>query len=327
MALTRIRRTGLNDGLVSDAKLDSGVGTQAVTTSTIRNGAVTTLKLADNSITTEKLSTTGGPEAIDTAVIIDGAITPPKIDGTSTFNFQSVEVATSLFVTGKLSRTDAPGIDVSGSDLVIAGGTSTGSASGGYIRLKTSPAGGSTGSSVNNLTDALVITGQGKIGIGVGNPTEDLEVANNVVINGELTVLGGTTTVSTTNTVIGDKLIELGNGVVGAPTGDSGIVIERGSEDNVFIGYDESEDKFVLGTGTFTGTTTGDLVFDRGTLVSDLEANSISVTGANSSVTFDGAVVTIEPSGSNTPIFKVDPTNNKIGIGPVSYTHLRAHET
>lgn len=315
MALTRIRRTGLNDGLVSDAKLDSGVGTQAVTTSTIRNGAVTTLKLADNSITTEKLSTTGGLEAIDTAVIRDGAITPPKIDGTSAFNFQSVEVATSLFVTGKLSRTDAAGIDVSGSDLVIAGGTSTGSASGGYIRLKTSPAGGSTGSSVNNLTDALVITGQGKIGIGVGNPTEDLEVANNVVINGELTVLGGTTTVSTTNTVIGDKLIELGNGVVGAPTGDSGIVIERGSEDNVFIGYDESEDKFVLGTGTFTGTTTGDLVFDRGTLVSDLEANSISVTGVNSSVTFDGAVVTIEPNGSNTPIFKVDPTNNKIGIG------------
>ena len=32
-------------------------------------------------------------------------------------------------------------------------------------------------------------------------------------------------------------------------------------------------------------------------------------------VTFDGAVVTIEPSGSNIPIFKVDPVNNKIGIG------------
>ena len=35
----------------------------------------------------------------------------------------------------------------------------------------------------------------------------------------------------------------------------------------------------------------------------------------NSSVTFDGAVITIEPSGSNIPIFKVDPVNNKIGIG------------
>ena len=102
MALTRIRRTGLNDGLVSDSKLDSGVGTQAVTTSTIRNGAITTLKLADNSITTQKLSSTGGLEAVGTAVIQDGAITPSKIDGTSTFNFNAASVATTLSVTGKV---------------------------------------------------------------------------------------------------------------------------------------------------------------------------------------------------------------------------------
>ena len=315
MALTRIRRTGLNDGLVSDAKLDSGVGTQAVTTSTIRNGAVTTLKLADNSITTEKLSTTVGLEAISTAVIRDGSITPTKIDTTSTFNFNSLSVATSLNVTGKLSRDDSSGVDVSGSDIVIAGGSGTGSASGGFIRMKTAQASGVSGSTVNTLSDALVITGQGKVGIGVGNPTEDLEVANNVVINGELTVLGASTTVSTTNTVIGDKLIELGNGVVGAPSGDSGIVLERGTGDNAFIGYDESEDKFAVGTGSFTGTTTGDLSITRGTLVADIEAASIEVSGVGSSVTFDGAVVTIEPTGSNVPILKVDPTNNKMGIG------------
>ncbi len=315
MALTRIRRTGLNDGLVSDAKLDSGVGTQAVTTSTIRNGAVTTLKLADNSITTEKLSTSVGLEAIDTSVLRDGSVTPPKIDTTSTFNFNSATVATSLNVTGKVSRDDAVGVDVSGSDITIAGGAGTGSATGGYIRLKTSKASGTSGSSANNLTDAIVVTGEGKVGIGVGSPTEDLEVANNVVINGELTVLGGTTTVSTTNTVIGDKLIELGNGVVGSPAGDSGIVFERGSEDNAFIGYDESEDKFAIGTGSFTGTTSGDLGITRGTLIADLEAASIAVAGVGSSVTFDGAVVTIEPTGSNVPLLKVDPTNNKMGIG------------
>lgn len=315
MALTRVRRTGLNDGLVSDAKLDSGVGTQAVTTSTIRNGAVTTLKIADNSITTAKLSSSGGLEAIDTTVLRDGAVTPPKVDTTATFSFNAVSVATALSVTGKVSRDDASGTDVSGSDIVIAGGASTGSASGGFIRLKTSPAGGSTGSSLNALTDALVITGQGKIGIGVGNPTEDLEVANNVVINGNLNVLGATTTVSTTNTVIGDKLIELGNGVTGTPSGDAGIVIERGTGDNAFIGYDESEDKFALGTGSFTGITSGDLTYNTGTLLSDLEATHVTVSGASSSVTFDGAVVTMEPVGSNVALFKLDATNNKIGIG------------
>jgi len=314
MALTRIRRTGLNDGLVSDSKLDSGVGTQAVTTSTIRNGAITTLKLADNSITTQKLSATGGLEAVGSAVIQDGAVTPTKIDGTSTFSFNAAAVATTLAVTGKVSRDDASGTDVAGSDLIIAGGASTGNATGGYLRIKTSPSGGS-GTSLNALSDALVVTGQGKVGIGVGNPTQDLEVANNVVINGELTVLGGTSTISTTNTVIGDKLIELGNGIVGAPTGDSGIVIERGSEDNAFIGFDESEDKFALGTGTFSGSTVGDVTYTLGTLQSNVEAVQLDVAGANSYVKFDGAVVTIEPTGSNTALFKCDPTNNKIGIG------------
>ena len=315
MALTRIRRTGLNDGLVSDSKLDSGVGTQAVTTSTIRNGAITTLKLADNSITVQKLSSTGGLEAVGTAVIQDGAVTPPKIDGTSTFSFNAASVATTLSVTGKVSRDDASGTDVAGSDLILAGGASTGSASGGYLRIKTSPSGGSSNATLNTLTDALVITGQGKVGIGVGNPTQDLEVANNVVINGELTVLGGTSTISTTNTVIGDKLIELGNGIVGAPTGDSGIIIERGSEDNAFIGFDESEDKFALGTGTFSGSTVGDVAYTLGTLQSNVEAVELDVSGTNSYVKFDGAVVTIEPTGSNIALFKCDPTNNKIGIG------------
>ena len=315
MALTRIRRTGLNDGLVSDSKLDSGVGTQAVTTSTIRNGAVTTLKLADNSITTQKLSSTGGLEAVGTAVIQDGAVTPPKIDGTSTFSFNAVSVATTLSVTGKVSRDDASGTDVSGSDLIIAGGSGTGSASGGYVRIKTAPAAGSSGSGVNSVSDALVVTGEGKVGIGVGSPTQDLEVANNVVINGELTVLGGTSTITTTNTVIGDKLIELGNGIVGAPTGDSGLVIERGSEDNAFIGFDESEDKFALGTGSFTGSTVGDVTYTLGTLQSNIDAVEVDVSGANAYVKFDGAVVTMEPTGSNVALFKLDPTNNKIGIG------------
>ena len=315
MALTRVRRTGLNDGLVSDAKLDSGVGTQAVTTAVIRNGAVTTLKLADNAITTQKLSSSGGLEAVGTAVIQDGAVTPPKIDGTATFSFNSVSVATALAVTGKVSRDDASGTDVSGSDLIIAGGAGTGSASGGYVRVKTAKAGGASGSSVNTLTDALVITGQGKVGIGIGSPTEDLEVANNVIINGELQVLGGTTTVSTTNTVVGDKLIELGNGVLGTPSGDGGIVLERGDQDNAFIGWDESEDKFALGTGSFTGSTSGDLTYTIGTLQSNLDASEIDVSGASSYVKFDGATVTMEPTGSNVALFKLDATNNKIGIG------------
>ena len=51
------------------------------------------------------------------------------------------------------------------------------------------------------------------------------------------------------------------------PSGDDGLVIERGSSDNAFIGFDESEDKFKLGTGSFTGASTGNLTITKGTLV------------------------------------------------------------
>ena len=83
--------------------------------------------------------------------------------------------------------------------------------------------------------------------------------AGHVTIAGDLTITGSTTTASSTNTTITDKLIELANGASGSASGDVGLVLERGDDANVFIGWDESIDALVVGTGTFTGSTTGDL--------------------------------------------------------------------
>ena len=59
-------------------------------------------------------------------------------------------------------------------------------------------------------------------------------------LSGNLTVNGSTVTNSATNTTIEDQLIELGTGNSGSASGDAGIVIERGSDANVFMGWDES---------------------------------------------------------------------------------------
>ena len=68
-----------------------------------------------------------------------------------------------------------------------------------------------------------------------------------------------TSTNSVTNMVIADNLIELNNGA-GSNANDSGLVIERGSTgDNAIFMWDESADKFVVGTTTATGTTTGNI--------------------------------------------------------------------
>ena len=97
----------------------------------------------------------------------------------------------------------------------------------------------------------------------VGNDltvTNTLGVGGNLTVTGNFTVNGTTTTVATTNTTVSDQLFELGNGRSGAPTGDSGLIIERGNEHNLFIGIDESTDRFRVATSaTATGATTGDI--------------------------------------------------------------------
>ena len=97
-----------------------------------------------------------------------------------------------------------------------------------------------------------------------------------IEIKGDLTIAGTTTT----NARVDDKLIELGYGATGSADHDAGIVVERGNDANVFFGWDESADKFVVGTGTFTGTTTANLSFSpAGTSFLSVVANSL--TGSN----------------------------------------------
>ena len=84
--------------------------------------------------------------------------------------------------------------------------------------------------------------------------------AEDLVLSGNLTVNGTTVTNSATNTTIEDALIELGSGLTGNNTNDLGLILERGNTgDNVFMGWDESQDRVVFATTTATGASTGDL--------------------------------------------------------------------
>ena len=113
-----------------------------------------------------------------------------------------------------------------------------------------------------------------------GGSTITLDTSDNVTIAGGLTVTqdftvnGTTTTVNTTNTVVEDSLIGLNNGAT-SNTNDCGLIIERGSTGNdALIMWDESEDKWTLGTSTSTASSTGNLNITVGTLVANLEGDA-----------------------------------------------------
>lgn len=146
----------------------------------------------------------------------------------------------------------------------------------------------------------LSIAGEGAV-MHLGNVNQtaagNKTFTGNVVVGGNLTVNGTTSTLSTTNSVVADKIIELGNGVSGVPSGDSGIVIERGSSSNAFMGWDESADKFLMGTGSFTGASTGNLTVTKGTLSANIDGDVVgnvtgNLTGSSTSCTGNSATAT-----------------------------------
>jgi hypothetical protein len=144
---------------------------------------------------------------------------------------------------------------------------------------------------------------------GAGTNTINLDSLN-VSITGNLTVGGSSSTISTTNTVIEDNIIELQTGI-SASSNDSGIIIERGSTgDNAAIVWDESADTFKLGTTTATGADkSGGITVTAGPLeIGALTATTGTFSGALTSVGFTvegnitaGSVTTneITANGSN----------------------------
>jgi len=125
--------------------------------------------------------------------------------------------------------------------------------------------------------------------------------SDNVVVTGNLTVNGTTTTVATTNTTVADPLMELNSGA-GSNANDCGLLIERGSTgDNAFIGWDESADKFLVGTTTGTASSTGNLTVTTGTLLANLEGNVTgnvtgNTSGSSGSCTGNAAGLTGTPN-------------------------------
>lgn len=90
----------------------------------------------------------------------------------------------------------------------------------------------------------IVLAATGNIGIPANTGLVKLEpsavtFATGVVIEGNLTVNGTTVTVNTETVTIDDNILVLNNNATGSATEDAGIEVERGSDNNVKIFWDE----------------------------------------------------------------------------------------
>ena len=155
------------------------------------------------------------------------------------------------------------------------------------------------------------------------NGSGDVNISTNLVITGDFTVNGTTNLLNSTNTEIKDNLILLNNGIgTGANPNDAGILIYRGSSgNNAFIGFDETNDRFIMGTGTFTGSSTGSLTInEEDLLINKLFSTDIDSTNINSSninISGIGTLDKIMINTDTTPIeyivtVSTDSSNNNV---------------
>jgi len=126
------------------------------------------------------------------------------------------------------------------------------------------------------------------------------EAGGNVYITGNLIVNGSTTTVNSNVVNVGDSIITLNSDEEGAPSQNAGIEVERGSSTNKTLIWDESADKWTVGSetfvaATFEGNLTGNVTGNADT---STESTNVTVTANNSTdettyITFvDGATGT-----------------------------------
>jgi hypothetical protein len=252
-------------------------------------GSITNAKLANSTITIDgqsvalggSVTTTNTQLSTENVQDIAGAMfssntesgitaTYQDADGTIDLNVSDPTISLTGDVTGSATMTNLG--DVSISTTVAANSVALGTdTTGNYI------AGVSQGTGVSVSGSGEGATATISIGQAVG--TSSNVQFGNLVLTGDLTVNGSTVTNSATNTTIEDQLIELGTGNSGSASGDSGFVIERGSDANVFIGWDESADAVTFGTGTFTGASTGDLTITP----SAVNTGALTITNATNS--------------------------------------------
>ena len=119
----------------------------------------------------------------------------------------------------------------------------------------------------------------------------------NLIVNGDLTVTGTTTTVNSSETLVADNLITLNAGEVGAgvTNGSAGIEVDRGTLDNATLQWNETDDVWEFKVGTALA----DLKIGSQAMDS-IAVDNIGELTLNAGITFDNDVTGLDATFSGT---------------------------
>jgi hypothetical protein len=185
----------------------------------------------------------GVTSAIQTQIDTKAPLASPTFTGTVVLPDNTVALGTKT--TGDYVATITGGTGVASTAATTGEGTTH--------TLSIGQAVGTT----DNVTFAGVTADAIKVGVTAANEIDTtsgdltidsaggtVTVDDNLVVTGNLTVSGSTTSINTETLTVDDNIIVLNNNVTGSPTENAGIEVERGTSTNVSIRWNETSDKW-----------------------------------------------------------------------------------
>jgi len=128
--------------------------------------------------------------------------------------------------------------------------------------------------------------------------TTDDVTFNDLTVSGDLIVSGTTTTINTETINLADNTITLNSNEAGTPSENGGIEIERGTSENKTLVWNETSDKWTVGSETFVaGTFEGALT---GNVTGNTSGTALTVTqAAQTSITSVGTLTALQVDNLN----------------------------
>jgi hypothetical protein len=340
-AITGNTTVGGTLGVTGASTLDSAAvtnnatvgGTLGVTGNSTIGGTLGVTGQITGDITGAVTGNASTATALQTArsITIDGDVdaSATNFDGTGNITLTTTLDTVNSDVGSFGSSTAIPVVTVNGKGLVT--GVSTAS----ITTALTVGADSGSDDSVALATDTLNFVGtaneietavsnnQIQIGLPSAVTVGSLTTSGDVIVGGDLTVSGTTTTVNTETINLADNQILLNSNETGTPSQNGGIEIERGTSANKTLVWNETSDKWTVGSetfvaGTFEGNLTGAVTGNASTATALATSRTISLTGdVSGSASFNGTgnatiTATVADDSHNHVISNIDGLQTEI---------------